>query len=405
MRILVFCQHYWPEPYKLADICEELVKRGHTVDVVTGVPNYPMGYIFKDYKHGNRRKEFHNGVNIYRTFTIGRRQNVFFRFLNYLSFAVSSSMYINHLKDEYDVVFAYQSSPVTMSLPAVKYKKRTGKKVLLYCLDLWPASLSVGGVGKKNIIYKAFGKISKKIYTSVSSIAVSSEGFIEYLNKEFNIPKSSIQYLPQHAEEIYLEIEETEKNADSKINLVFAGNIGSAQSMPTIIRAAQLCKDDKDIVWNIIGDGSELARSMKTVEELKLTNVVFHGRKSLTDLMEYYKTADAMLVTMISDEVISLTLPAKVQTYMAAGKPLIVSADGAAADVVAKAKCGLCAPAENPEKLAQAVQEFKRLTLAERKELADNSRKFYLKNFDKELFFDRLENLFRELSDEEQPIS
>lgn len=408
MKILVFCQHYWPEPYKLADICEGLVKRGHSVDVVTGVPNYPMGYIYKEYKQRNRRREIRNGVNIFRTFTIGRRQNVLFRLLNYLSYAISSSMYIKHLKDDYDAVFSYQTSPVTMSLPAVKYQKRTGKKALIYCLDLWPASLSVGGISSKSVIYKAFEKISKKIYTSVSAIAVSSEGFIEYLNKEFEIPKSSIHYIPQYAEESYPKTEEIQIDAsqsdNAKLNLMFAGNIGSAQSMPTIIRAAQICKDDKDIIWNIIGDGSELARTMKTVEELKLTNVLFHGRKSLTDLMEYYKMADAMLVTMISDESISLTLPAKVQSYMAAGKPLIVSADGAAADVVVKAKCGLCVPAENPEKLAQAVQDFKNLSATERKELANNSQKFYLENFDEDLFFDRLEKLLLELNDDKHPL-
>ncbi|MCH5296313.1 MAG: glycosyltransferase family 4 protein [Ruminococcus sp.] len=400
MRILVVCQHYWPEPYKLADVCEELVKRGHTVDVVTGVPNYPMGYIYKEYRNRNRRHETHNGVNIFRTFTIGRRNNIFCRFLNYISYAVSSSLFIRSLKDDYDAVLAYQTSPVTMSLSTVLYKKRTGKNVLLYCLDLWPASLSAGGIKSTNIIYKVFGKISKKIYTSVSSVAVSSEGFIGYMNKEFGILVSSINYIPQYAENIYLEVEESKKS-DSKINLAFAGNIGTAQSMPTIIKAAQILKDDKDIIWNIIGDGSELEKSIEAVENLKLTNVIFHGRKSLDELIEYYKTADAMLVTLISDENISLTLPAKVQSYMAASKPLIVSADGAAADVVTKAKCGFCAPAENPEKLAQMVKEFKSLTISERKELGNNSRDYYLKNFDRDLFFDKLEKLLYELNDEE----
>lgn len=399
MKILVVCQHYWPEPYKLSDICEELVKRGHIVDVVTGVPNYPMGYIFKEYRKRNRRRETNNGVNIIRTFTIGRRNNVIFRLLNYMSFAISSLLFVRTLNDDYDVVLAYQSSPVTMSLAALYYKKRTGTNVLLYCLDLWPASLSAGGIKKGNLIYKFFKKISEKIYTYASTIAVSSLGFKDYLNREFQIPYYRIKYIPQYAEEIYSKVKETE-NSDETINLVFAGNIGTAQSIPTIIKAAEILKNEKGIIWNIIGDGSEFQKCKRTVDELKLSNVIFYGRKSLDDTLKYYEKADAMLVTLTSDENIALTLPAKVQSYMASGKPLIVSADGAAADVVKQAGCGFCAPAENPVKLAEIVKKFKELNISDRKELGRMSRNFYLINFNKELFFDKLEKLLYELNDE-----
>lgn len=399
MKILVVCQHYWPEPYKLSDICEELVKRGHIVDIVTGVPNYPMGYIFKEYRNGNRRRETNNGVNIIRTFTIGRRNNLIFRLLNYISFAISSACFVRTLKNDYDVVFAYQSSPVTMSLAALLYKKRTGTNVLLYCLDLWPASLSAGGIKMGNPIYKAFKKISEKIYTSASAIAVSSLGFKNYLNQEFRIPFSRMTYIPQYAEEIYLEVKR-EKKSTEEINLVFAGNIGTAQSIPTIIKAAEILKNEKDIIWNIIGDGSEFQKCKRTVDELKLSNVIFYGRKSLENTLKYYEKADAMIVTLTSDENIALTLPAKVQSYMAAGKPLIVSADGAAANVVKQAGCGFCAPAEHPVKLAEIVKKFKNLNASDRKNLGEMSRNYYLNNFDKDLFFNKLEKLLYELSDE-----
>lgn len=399
MKILVVCQYYWPEPYKISDICEELVKRGHIVDVVTGVPNYPMGYIFKEYRKGNRRRETYNGVNIIRTFTIGRRNNVFFRLLNYMSFAISSLFFVRTLNNDYDVVLTYQASPVTMSLAALYYKKRNGTNVLLYCLDLWPASLSAGGIKKGNPIYKFFKKISEKIYTSASAIAVSSLGFKDYLNMEFQIPFNRIKYIPQYAEEIYSKIKEIE-NSNETINLVFAGNIGTAQSIPTIIKAAEILKNEKGIIWNIIGDGSEYQKSKQIAANLKLSNVIFYGRKSLEDTLKYYEIADAMLVTLTSDENIALTLPAKVQSYMASGKPLIVSADGAAAEVVKQAGCGFCAPAENPVKLAEAVKKFKNLNVNDRKELGKMSRNYYLNNFNKELFFDKLEKLLYELNDE-----
>ena len=393
MKLLVVCQHYWPEQYRLTDICEALVQRGHQVDVVTGLPNYPMGYIFPEYQNRKRRKECHNGVNIYRTFTIGRRNNIIFRFLNYFSFALSSCCFIKKLDKDYDAVLSYQTSPVTMSLAALKYKKRTGKNVLLYCLDLWPAVLSVIGMKPENIIYKALKAISKKVYSSATSIAVGSPGFEDYLKNEFGIPSEKIHYLPQHAEEIYIESQKI-KNGREKYNFVFAGNIGIAQSMPTIIKAAQYLKDD-NVVIHIIGDGSELENCKKAARELKADNIRFYGRITAEEILKYYAMADAMIVSLIDDENVSLTLPAKVQSYMAAGKPLIVSANGATSDVVKKAQCGFCAPAQNAEALADVIRDF--ISYNEKDKLGQNSYSYYKQNFDKELFMNNLENMFQDL--------
>ena len=164
MKILVICQHYWPEPFPLTDICEALVQRGHTVHVVTDVPNYPMGYIYPEYTRGKNRSQVHNGVRITRTFTVGRRNNVLFRMLNYLSYAASSTHFVRGLKEEYDVVFTNQTSPVLMVNAAMVYARKRKKKTVLYCMDLWPASLAAGGVKKSSPVYKAFAWISDKLY-------------------------------------------------------------------------------------------------------------------------------------------------------------------------------------------------------------------------------------------------
>lgn len=156
MKILVICQHYWPEPYPLPDICEELVRRGHTVDLVTDVPNYPMGITYPGYKNGARRREEHKGVHITRTFTVARRHNAVFRLLNYYSYALSSSWYVRHLKKDYDVVFTNQSSPVMMSSAAFPMLK-AWEKVVMYCMDLWPACLAAGGIKETSPIYKFSG--------------------------------------------------------------------------------------------------------------------------------------------------------------------------------------------------------------------------------------------------------
>lgn len=387
MKILVVCQHYWPEPYPLVDTCEELARRGHTVHVVTGVPNYPMGYIYDDYKNGQNRQQERNGVKITRTFTIGRRQNVLFRMLNYFSYAISSTIYIHKLKEEYDVVYTNQTSPVMMVNAAMDYAKKWKKKCVLYCMDLWPASLAAGGIGQDSPIYKAFGAISGWLYRKANRILITSEMFRYYLTGEFGIDQDQIAYHPQYADSRFDVLPPREE--DGTVNLMFAGNIGAAQSIPTILNAARLLDAHKELRWHIVGDGSELDNSKKLASELGLDNVIFHGRKPLEEMPKYYAMADAMLLTLTSDPFISMTLPGKAQTYMAVGKPIIAAADGEIPNVLKAASCGYCAKAEDAEGLAQAVRDF--LSCEDRQQLGQNAREYYLNHFTRDMFMDRLE--------------
>lgn len=393
MKILVVCQHYWPEPYPLPDICEELVRRGHQVQVVTDVPNYPLGKIYPGYKKHKNRNEVHNGVNIHRTFTVGRRNNVFFRFLNYFSFAVSSLIHTLRIKEDYDVVFANQTSPITMSGGALAYGKKHNKKVVLYCMDLWPASLTVGGVRAGSFVYRVFDKISASIYRSADEILISSESFRDYLRENFDIPDEIIRYHPQYSD---ISVEEEPSPDKDTVDLMFAGNIGTAQSIPTVLKAAKLLEDRKELRWHIVGDGSELSNCMRLAEELELENVIFHGRKERKEMPEYYAMADAMLLTLIADPFISMTLPGKAQTYMAAGKPIIGAADGEIPLVIEKSGCGFCAKAEDERGLADAVIRF--LEYPDKDSLGKNARDYYDRNFNREEFMDKLED---SLSDRE----
>ena len=391
MKILVVCQHYWPEPYPLVDLCEEMAKRGHTVHVVTGVPNYPMGYIYDDYKNGKNRRQERNGVKITRTFTIGRRKNMAFRLLNYMSYSISSTLYIHSLKDEYDVVFMNQTSPVMMSNAGVTYAKKWKKKGILYCMDLWPASLAAGGMKESSPIYKVFGWISKKIYRKADEILITSQMFREYFREQFDISDEKIVYLPQYANAQFDNIP-PKKELQDTVNFVFAGNIGAAQSLDTVLRAAKILNDEnleKTLVWNIVGDGSELENLKKLANELKLSNVIFHGRKPVEQMPEYYAMADAMVVSLTADKFITLTLPGKVQTYMAAGKPILASADGEIPNVIRDSKCGFCAKAEDSEAFAEGVKEFLRCEDVE--VLGKNARAYYQEHFTREIFMDRLE--------------
>lgn len=386
MKILVVCQHYWPEPYPLQDVCEELVRRGHQVDLITGVPNYPLGKIYPGYRGGQNRSQVYNGVRIHRTFTIGRRNNVVFRFLNYFSFAISSVLYARRMQEEFDVVFTNQTSPVMMSGGALAYGKKHGKKVVLYCMDLWPASLAAGGIQKDSLIYRVFSRISRMIYRGADRILITSGMFRDYLRREFGIADEKIGYHPQYTELNFPKISPPEK---STVDLMFAGNVGAAQSIPTILRAAKLLEKRQDLRWHILGDGSALEASRKLAEELGLTNVIFHGRKPQAQMPEYFAMADAMLVTLTADPLISLTLPGKVQSYMAAWKPIIGAADGEIPRTIEKSGCGFCAPAEDAAGLAAAVQEF--LDYPDKEALGENARRYYLEHFSRTRFMDNLE--------------
>ena len=378
------CQYYNPEPVRISDICEELVRLGHEVDVVTGVPNYPMGYIYEGYKHGKRRDEKLNGVNVHRSFTVGRRSGVLFRFLNYYSYAISSTMYAGRLKKEYDVVFVNQLSPVMMACAGVKYKKKHGTKLVYYCLDLWPESLVVGGISRGSLIYKVFNKISKKLYASSDKILVTSKNFISYFKEQFGMSEDKLSYLPQYAEDMFKPTEPVEKET---VDLTFAGNIGAAQSVETIIKAAAELKDCRQLRFNIVGDGSSLEGCKNLAAELEADNVIFHGRKSLEEMPELYRQADAMLVTLSDDPLISKTLPGKVQTYMAAGKPIIGAINGETAEVIGEAECGYCGPAEDHVALADNIRRFLE---SDKRRFGRNAVSYYEKYFTKDDFINAL---------------
>lgn len=384
MKILVVCQYYHPEPVRITDMCKELLLRGHSVTVLTGIPNYPMGKIYPGYKNSRIKNEIIDGVHVIRCKTIPRRKSIFYRLLNYFSFALSALREIDSLDDDYDVVFINQQSPIMMSWPGIKYAHRHHKKLLMYCMDLWPASLTVGGIRPNSLIYKLFFAISKKIYRQMDTILGTSRMFGDYLHRNFEIPLNKLEYLPQYSETIFDDVTSLD---NGKTDLMFAGNIGTAQNVDVIINAARILQNRNDIIWHIVGDGVEL-ENIKTLSS-GLTNVIFHGRKPLDEMPDLYSLADCMLVTLIDDYDLSLTLPGKVQTYMEAGKPIIAAANGETAHIIEDAHCGFCVPAGDSKKLAEAVLKF-----VENKAATNygcNAKKYCLENFNKDSFFDILE--------------
>lgn len=385
MKILVICQYYHPEPFRISDICEELVRHGHEVTVVTGVPNYPEGIVYNGYENGAHRDEIINDVQVYRCNTIARKTGTLYRFLNYYSYADSSTRFIKTLPGDFDVVFINQLSPVMMAKAGIKYANLHRKPCILYCLDLWPESLIAGGIGKGSKIYNHYHRVSERIYRAVDRILITSRSFSEYFEKEFGIDKRKISYLPQYAEDLFGDV--PPKEPGDVCDLVFAGNIGTAQSVITIVKAAEILKDEP-VRFQIVGSGIELDNLQKYVEEHGLTNVTFYGRRPLEEMPQFYAMADAMLLTLESDPILSMTLPGKLQSYMAAGKPVIAAIDGEARRVIEESGCGFCGKAEDEKRLAENIMCF--VKSKDKQALSDNARTYYEQHFDKHKFISRL---------------
>lgn len=393
LNLLVVTQHYWPEPFNFADICEGLVERGHKVTVLTGFPNYPEGDIYPGYSGNKPFKEEHNGVKIVRAPLVPRGHNPVQRVLNYYSFPTSASNVSKTLEDDFDVIISFQSSPVMQSQAAIDIAERTGAPLLHYVIDIWPECLLAGGIKRNTPIYNHYASVSRAIYDKADKIAVTSPRFKSYLEELLGREINSFD-LPQYAEDIFgKERPNDERPADydsNKLNFTFAGNVGSAQSVKTLIIAAAILQDDDRFVFHIVGSGSELDNCKQLVQQLGINNVVFHGRHDISEMPAFYAASDAMVATFADSPVLGFTLPRKIQSYMAAGRPVIASATGEAERVISDANCGFTCEAEDPEALAIAVMKFAYLDRDARNLMGSNGALYNQIHFSKNRFFTTL---------------
>ena len=375
-----------------------MVHRGHEVQVVTGYPNYPEGILYDGYGKGKHIDEIINGVKVHRCFTVPRETGTAKRMLNYYSYAASSVKYVLSNKctasdgKQFDVVFCNQLSPVMMAHAAIAYKKKYKVPVIMYCLDLWPESLIAGGITRESVIYKYYHHVSKMIYRQMDKILITSRMFSKYLKTEFGITAENIEYLPQYAEGIFEQI--PPKTETGVFDFMFAGNIGEVQSVETILKAAEKLKE-YPVKFHIVGGGTDFERLKKIKEDKKIENVIFYGRRPLEEMPEFYAKADAMLITLAADPILSLTLPGKVQSYMAVGRPIIGAIDGETKTVIEEAQCGFCGRAEDADELAENIRRFIGNS-TDRFSMGRNAREFYVNNFQELMFMDKLEKYLNE---------
>ena len=394
MKILVVCQYYYPEPFRIHEVCEELAGRGHEVTVLTGLPNYPMGVIPDEYQNGKRRLEDINGVKVIRVKETPRTKGKVGLAKNYVSFVWYGCLKALTMKKDFDVIFVYQLSPILMAIPAftAKWFSKT-KHIALYCLDLWPESLTSLNISRESSFFKAIRMVSRRIYNGADIVAYTSRKFEDYFREELKLKQKNYTYIPQFADALFSNVVAADHQG---FNLVFAGNVGEMQSVDTIIRAAAQT-EDPSVKWHIVGDGFALEECKKLCSELKADDrVIFHGRKPVEEMPEFYAMADAMLVTLSDNKTISYTLPGKVQSYMAAGKPILAAANGEIPSLINDAECGMCAEAENDKLLSELAIAMKDADL---KAMGERSRSYYDKHFSKEKHVDAIEKMLSDLCD------
>ncbi len=388
MRILIVSQYFWPENFRVNDLSVGLVQRGHQVTVLTGMPNYPEGKFYPGYNFFKNTRQNYCGVQVIRVPLIPRGKGGNFNLvLNYLSFVIFATIFAPFIcRQEHDVIFVYGLSPVLMAIPAVFLKKIRKIPLVLYVLDLWPESISAVGAIKSSFFLSAVKKIVHFIYKHCDQILVSSFGFVGKI-KEMGIDESKINYWPQWAEDNYKIVAVKDGSIESQemppgFRIMFAGNIGVAQGFETIIEAANKLKGYLNIHWVIIGDGRMKPWVEDQIRLRKLENTVYLlGKRPIEAMPSYFALADVLLVSLKRDPLFALTLPAKIQSYMACGRPILACLDGEGAKVIQESGAGFSCPADDPDLLSGCVLKMFNLTDLERKEMGLRGRAYFEKHF------------------------
>lgn len=407
MNILIVTQYFWPEDFRINDLAVGLVGRGHRVTVLSGIPNYPNGSFFHGYGIFSKLHEDYNGVKILRVALVPRGKGGGFRLvLNYLSFALFGCLLAPFLcRDHYDSILVFQLSPITSGFPAIIMKWLRSIPLLFWIQDIWPESLAATGAVRSKKVLNLVNHIVRFIYKECDLILVQSKAFISLVEKQ-GISSDRIVYLPNSYENIFkpISVKERDIHLPTGFRIMFAGNIGAAQDFPTIISAAIKLKQYTDIQWIILGDGRRRAWLEQEVEKQGLTKCLhLLGRQPMESMPSYFAAADALLVTLKKEPVFTLTIPSKIQSYMACGRPIIAALDGEGGNLINDSGAGLSVPAGNPVALAEAVLTMRRMSKEERDTMGMRGREYCEANFSREMLIDRLEGWMNELVTKKRP--
>ncbi len=395
MKILVISQYFYPENFRINTLCRELADRGHDVTVMTAYPQYPGGVIFEGYGFDVPYEREWHGVKIHRVKTYPRGKGPLGLLRNCLSFVISGNRWVKHCQEKYDAVFVFEVSPVTVGLPAVAYHKKFGTKVFFNLQDLWPENVhEVLGIRFPPLTW-VINRVVDTIYAHSHRILCASNGFVENL-KNRGVPEHKLVFWPQFCLDPNREgLERPEVYSDDTFNIVFTGNLGDAQGLDLMVEAAAQLKGS-GIRWYLVGDGRARQRLETKVREAGLQeDVVFVGRVSEAQANAYAAHADCAYLSFQDNPLFHMTIPAKLQTYLACGAPVLAAAGGESAAIVNGNGCGIAVPPQ-VEKLVAAALELRDKSPEELRAMAEASRNCYEANFTMNNLVDRLEAMMEE---------
>jgi colanic acid biosynthesis glycosyl transferase WcaI len=403
LRLLVVSQYFWPETFRVNEIVSELCARGHQVTVLTGRPNYPQGEVFPEYLARPEDFNQYAGAEVIRVPLRPRGQGGLRLLLNYLSFVFWASL-AGPWKlrgRKFDAIFVWETSPITSALPAILLKKLKRAPLLMWVLDLWPDTLSAVGLVRSKRLLDALGLLVQFIYSHCDLILAQSKGFFPAIERWSGAPHKS-RYFPQWAEaafDVGLDAATAPELLEHQhhFNIMFAGNIGEAQDFPAILDAAHRLRDRSDIRWLIVGDGRAAPAVRETITRLALQDSVFmFGRHPLHRMPEFFHGADALLVSLKAEPIFSMTIPGKVQSYLAAGRPLLGMLDGEGARVIEEAGAGLVCAAGDGAALAERALRLAGMSAGERDAMGLRGQAYGKEQFDRASLMSQLERWLQE---------
>ncbi len=406
MRVLFVAQNFQPEQLSNNSLAVGLIARGHQVDVLTQVPNYGKHTFFDGYSNTKKRYERWNGIDIFRAFTIARGKRSLTLAANYICFPITASWTLmRKVKQRPDVIFVSLTSPIFQALPAILLSKVKKIPTVFWIQDIWPESLTSTLGIKNRFLTRVLMWLCGWLYRRADIVLVQSEAFPAMLER-FGIEKNRIAYLPNSAPPTFRPIDKADAYAPElegigdAFKIMFAGNIGTAQDFGTIIDAAILLRDS-NIIWIIVGSGSELQNVKDQVTRFNLDNrFVFLGRHPEERMPNLFAHADALLVSLKNEYIFSLTIPYKIQCYLACGKPIIVSLSGEGKRVVEQAGAGIGVDAERSNELANAISKFVKISKSDRHRMGKNGLNYFQVHFSQQIVYDSLENWLRKAIEE-----
>ena len=402
MRILILTQYFYPEPEAIPfELATGLVERGHEVIVATGFPNYPYGRLFPGYKQHVFKTEVIQRVKVFR-FPLypDRSRSILGRCFYYLSLSSSITLLGNLFFRNIDIIFVYH--PITLGLPAFWIGLLRRAPFVINIQDMYPESLSATNTADNNFSVKIVGRFAKFIYHRAAALAVISNGFRQNLLEKGVVPKKIHVILNWANENLYIPVARDERLAEQfgmqgRFNAVYAGSMGPPQGLISVIEAAFLLKDIEDIQLVLIGDGIDKSELEAFVKDKKINNVIFLPRQPVSRISLFYALADILIVHLIDKPLFEITIPSKVQSYLAFGRPILAGVKGEAADLVIKAGAGVKAEPSNPADIALGLMQIYNMSNKDRKKMGDAGRHYFLQNLTMKQGVNSYENLFKEV--------